>query len=197
MSDEPQDLEDMLGRLQDAAEKGEGAMSVGEMLDVFDSRSFGALLTLIALLAMIPIVSAIPGFSILTGSLLILVAGQYLLGRPTPWIPEKLRSVSVGRETMCKAVAKSKPYAARIDQYLKPRLQPLTTNAVSRMLIALATIALALSFYPLALIPGGVTIPAVSIVALGLALVARDGVLALIGGGGVAASFAAVGWLFL
>ena len=197
MTSSPENLEDVLVKLEEAASSGEGNMTIGEMLDAFAERSFGALLTLIALLACIPVISAIPGFSILTGTLLILVALQYLFGRTSPWIPDKLRSFSVDRETMQTAVKRSRPYAAAVDRYIRPRWTFLAQASVMKSLIALSSIALAATFYPLALVPGGVTLPALSIAALGLALIGRDGVLAVIGGIGVVATASLLVWFFV
>lgn len=197
MASDPRSLQDVFVVLDRSAADGKGNMTVGEMLDVFADRSFGALLTLIALLACIPVISAIPGFSILTGSLLILTAAQYLAGRRTPWFPERLRNFSVSRETLRRMIKASRPYAAWIDRWVRPRLTVLTKTAVTKTLIAIAVVLLAVSFYPLALIPGGVTPPALSIIALGLALIARDGVLALIGLVGLIATAVLIAWAFL
>ncbi len=190
------DLENVLDDLGDAAEASDKRMSVGDVLEAFEARSFGALLTLVALIAALPVIGAIPGVSILTGTLIVLIAGQYVVGRTTPWIPERLRQLSVGADSMRSGVEAARPYAARIDKVVRPRLTFLTSSRAAKTVIAAGAVALALLFYPMALVPGGVWPPALSVMALGLALLSGDGVLALVGGVGGVGSIAALFWLF-
>lgn len=180
------DLERVLGDLGDAAREQDETISVGDALDAFATRSFGAILTVFALIAALPLVGAIPGVSIITGTMIILTAGQFLIGRETPWTPQRVRELSIDAETLEKAIRKSRPYAAAIDRWIRPRLSFLTDNRIARTAIALASLALAATFFPLAIVPGGVFAPALSILALGLAMLGRDGALALVGYGGVA-----------
>lgn len=189
------DLENVLEALQETAEQCSQEMTVGEALDAFASRSFGALLTVLAAVAAMPLIGAIPGVSILTGSLIILVAAQFLAGRKTPWAPQNLRDISIDAETVASGVKKARPYAARIDALIRPRLTFLTQGPVARTAIALAAIGLALLFYPAALLPGAVWAPALSILALGLGLLGDDGALTLVGFSGGVASIALVLWL--
>lgn len=175
------DLENVLEDLESAAEQCDGPLSVGEALDAFAHRSFGALLTVIALVAALPLIGAIPGVSILTGALVILVAVQFLFGRDTPWTPKWLREISIDAETVRAGADKAKPYAARVDSVIRPRLTQITKGAWARTSIAVLSILLALLFFPAALVPFGVWVPALSVMALGLALLANDGLLALIG----------------
>ncbi len=195
MPQRTKDLENILEQIEDVAQDKERSVTIGDVIDLFSERSFGALLTMIAVLACIPIISAIPGFSILTGTLVILVAAQQLAGRDAPWVPKRLREIEMGSETLRNAVETSKPYAARVDRLIKPRLSFLVEGAAARLAFGALSIVLALMFYPLALVPGGVTAPAIAIAALGLALVGRDGALALIGLAASAGSFVLLYWI--
>ena len=189
------DLEKVLEALEEEACDANNELSVGRTLDAFASRSFGALLTMVALVAALPVIGAIPGVSILTGSLIILISVQFLIGRDTPWIPGKLRDLSINPESMRSAISKTKPYASYVDAIIKPRLTFLTDGPVARSVIALLTIFLAVIFYPMALIPGGVWLPSISVMALGLALLGQDGLLALFGGAGAIGSLLMIAWL--
>lgn len=179
------DLEDILDGLMEAAEAaGEeegGKLSVERVLDAFAERTFGALLSVIALIASLPIIGAIPGMSILTGTLIILIAGQVLIGRQTPWTPPALRRLSMNYETALKGIKASRPYVRKIDALIRPRLTVLTQGRIAQTAIAVASVLLAAFFYPMALVPGGVWAPALGVLALGLALVGNDGVLAIVG----------------
>ncbi|MEL6299569.1 MAG: exopolysaccharide biosynthesis protein [Pseudomonadota bacterium] len=175
----PQVLTDVMDRL---LEKADGSqISVDDVLDAFSDLSFGMLCTMIGLIAALPIVGAIPGVSIITGTLILLVAGQYLIGRDTPWIPQTLRDRSIDDEKLESGIETARPYAEWMDGWIKPRIEILTDGPVQRRLIALAMCLLALMMIPLALIPWGVQAPATAIVVLGVALIGRDGVFAAIG----------------
>ena len=191
---ETHDLENTLDDLTDAARSADSELTVEDLLDAFAQRSFGALLTVAALVAALPLIGAIPGVSIVTGALILLISVQMLLGRRTPWTPQRLRRIPLDAETLEKAVEKTRPVAAWIDGLIKPRLAFLADGAAARTAIALASIGLAVLFFPLALIPGGVWPPSLAIVALGLALVANDGVLTLIGAAGAAGTLALLVW---
>jgi hypothetical protein len=51
----------------------------------------------------------------------------------------------------------------------------------ARRVILVACAVLALSMFPLALVPAGVTAPGVGLIAFGLALMGRDGLMAAVG----------------
>lgn len=160
---------------------GEGTVSVGDILDSFQHRSLGVLLTLFGLIASLPVIGGIPGMSILTGTLILLAVIQSFLGGGSLWMPDFVRRRKIGRKKFEKAVEKSRPWVEWVDRLLKPRLTALTAGAAQRWTIAVAAALLAITFYPLAVVPYGVTAPALGVLALGLGLIARDGIFVLIG----------------
>lgn len=163
------------------------AVSVGEVLDTFEHRSLGVLLTLLGLIAALPIIGGIPGMSILTGTLILLAVGQSFLGGGALWMPDFVRRQEIGRDKLEKAVEKTRPWVERVDRLLKPRLMVLVKGRPQRWTVAVAAALLAVTLYPLAVVPYGVTPPALGVLALGLGLMACDGLFVLIG-----AAFAAV-----
>lgn len=92
-----------------------------------------------------------------------------------------MRRQSVSAQKLDSAIGTFRPWAKRIDSLLKKRLTFLATGQFAHYAILLASVLLALSFYPLALVPAGVYAPALAILALGLALLGNDGVFASIG----------------
>ncbi|MEO0852034.1 MAG: exopolysaccharide biosynthesis protein [Cyanobacteria bacterium J06648_11] len=174
-------LDDVLSELEQAIDGDQ--TTVGTILSAFQDRSFGALYTLVALIAAMPIIGAIPGVSIITGVILILIASQSLIGRDHIWVPSSIRERSVGSDTLMTGVEKAKPYAQKVDGFIKPRWQFLVAGPVARRTISAIIILLALTMIPLALIPWGIQPPATAIVLFGVALMARDGVFAVLGYG--------------
>ena len=57
----------------------------------------------------------------------------------------------------------------------------LAAGPINRWIISLAAALLALTFYPLEIVPWGVTVPALGILAFGLGLMACDGLFVLLG----------------
>lgn len=193
---ETHDLEEVLDGLRESAEDAsDGKMTVGDTVDAFAARSFGALLTMVALVAAMPIIGAIPGVSILTGTIIVLVCLQFLAGRDAPWLPKRVRDISIDADKMTSAIETVRPYVAKVDRVIRPRLTFLTKGGAPQTIIAIASIFLAALFYPAAFIPGGVWVPSLAVLFLGLALVGNDGVLALIGWAGAAGSIALLFWL--
>jgi hypothetical protein len=78
------------------------------------------------------------------------------------------------------ALERGRPYARRIDDFLKPSFTQVTDFPATRI-IAIVAIALALSMFPLALVPFAVAIPSSAIVLFALGLTARDGRLIIAG----------------
>ncbi len=153
-------------------------VSLGDLLRALDTRSFGPLLLVPALIALSP-VGAVPGMSIVTGSLIILIAGQMFFTRH-PWLPSRLLNFSFPRTRLEDAVKKIQPWVKWMERALGQRLVFLTKTPADYV-IAVISILLALTFYPLALLPGAVALPSFTIALLAVALTARDGLLALLG----------------
>lgn len=185
-TDEVQSLKAVAEQLEEAGE-GE-TVSFSDLLGVFGQRSFGPLLLVPALIAVGP-TGAIPGMSLLTGAIIIVVAGQLLLQRDQPWLPKRLTSVSFSRDKVSFAMAKAKPYLGRIDGLLMPRLKFMLVPPAAQG-IALGAILMALSMFPLALLPFAVAVPGTAVLLLGVSLVTQDGLIAILGLGIAAVALA-------
>jgi len=188
--DAPKRLADLLDDL-DAQIDGDDSIGVSDVLEAFGSRAFGPLLAIPALLALSPI-GALPGAPIVFATLISLIAAQHLLGAGRLWLPKFVRERSIPKEKWEAAEKKLLPWAKRIDRVIRPRLEWIVQGPMDRV-IAAASIVLALSMIPLGLIPFAVMAPAAALLAMGLALTARDGALAIVGFGFAAGT----GWLVM
>lgn len=176
---DPHVLADVIDQLKDNTNG--DRVSIGDVLAAFEDRSIGALCTIIGIIAATPLIGAIPGMSIITGILILLVAGQYVVGRESPWVPSFLTEREVDREKLTKSAKMVRPYAEWLDQFVKPRFQWIVGGSLQRRLIAAVMCVLALTMIPLALVPWGVQPPATAIVLFGVALMGRDGLFAVLG----------------
>lgn len=179
---------DVLDRLKQA-DHGDD-ISVGDVLGALEDRSLGVIIAALGLLAALPVVGAIPGVSILIGLLVLIAVAQALRGRKGLWAPAFVRRRAMDDEDFDAAVERVRPYTDWVDRRLKPRVEALTRTEPARWTIIACAAVLAVSLVPLAVVPWGVQAPATGLVALGLALMTRDGAMALVGYGFAAATVA-------
>lgn len=186
-------ISEVLDTLQETASQ--ERTSVDDVLTAFGRRAYGPILFVIGVVSMSP-VGAIPGASILLGSLVGILMVQYIVRNSSPWIPRWIKKKSVAGEKARAAIDKSKPYFEHVERVVRPRW-PMLTNAPWTHIVGLTCVALALTMYPLALVPWGVMPPSLAIAVLGLGLMSTDGLLIAIG---LAVSVPALGipvWLLI
>ncbi len=168
---------------------------LGTVVAAFEDRSSGVLVTLFGLIASIPVIGAIPGISVATALLVLTTLAQELRGRRGLSLPGPVARLSLRGSALDRGVSRTRRPVAWIDRHLGRRLTALVETRPARAALKLCTAGLALSMFPLALVPGGVTPAAYGITAFGLALIARDGLLALAGYAFAAATLATALWL--
>ena len=86
-------LTQLLEKLDDANDG--RTIHLQDVVDTFQSRGFGPLVTLPALLALLP-TGGVPGVPTLCAIFIALIAVQQLFGRQSPWLPRK-RSTNTTR----------------------------------------------------------------------------------------------------
>ncbi len=170
-------------------------VSFGEAVTTFHRQAYGPLLLVPSLLALLPIVGAIPGISVITATLIILIAAQMIVGRDHPWLPARLRNAALQRDKLEQAVARMRPYLEAMDRWTRPRLLFLSEPPLY-LLIPIVCIGLALLMYPLALVPWGVTLPALALTILSVGLTIRDGYVLAAGYAVTAVSVLSALWLW-
>lgn len=172
------DLEDLLDELADAGRRS-ADVSVADIQDTVGHRSFAPLLAAFGLIVISP-AGAIPGVPTVYGVIVILLAGQILIGRKSLWLPSFVTCRAIESEKLQSGTEKIRPIAARVDRILRPRWTFLTQGP-ALYAIAAACVLLAATLPPLELVPWGAAVPAFAITVFALALMASDGVVAAIG----------------
>ena len=155
----------------------EDEIVLGDILDFFGERAFGALMLVLALPMATPL-SAIPGVSSVFGLPLVVVCVQLMLGYPRPLLPGALARRSIRRAALERALARADPWLAKIERAVHPRLPALTGLAAERALGAVCVLMAILLALP---IPGANQPPAVAVALFAVALLERDGVFAILG----------------
>lgn len=178
-TDTPQHLAELLDRLGHAGEQ-ESTVSLSAILDSIGRRSFAPFLLVAGLITLAPLVGDIPGVPTLMATLVILSAGQLLAGREHVWLPAWLLNRRVSRQRFTYVLGWVRRPARWVDRLLKPRLTRLTRPPAHR-LVALTCLVIALAMPPMEVVPFTANGAGLALTLFGLALLADDGLLALLG----------------
>ena len=174
----PEGLVPLLQLLANVREEGE-SIRLGTVLDLVGRRSFGPMLLLAGLITVAPLIGDIPGVPTLIGIFVFLIALQLMLGREHFWLPAFLLDRRIRQRTLHKAVVWMMPTARFIDRFLRPRLTFLV-NGGARYGVAILAMLVSLLMPLMEFIPFSANAAGVTLAVFGLALIARDGLLALI-----------------
>lgn len=165
-------ISDLLERLSDMDSE---RITVRDLLHLFGERAFGGLMFVFAAPLILPMP---PGLSAILGAPLVFITFQHMVGLPRLWLPRKLADQSIRRAEFVGFMAKIVPRLRQMERLLRPRMTWLFAPLGQRLL---GLVAFSLSIIVFLPIPLGNMFPSLAIAALGLGLVEKDGLLALIG----------------
>jgi hypothetical protein len=178
MREDPQNLQQLLDRIGDADHEDE-RVKLDAIVEKVGRRSFGPLLLLAGVITASPL-SGIPGMPTLMALLVLMIAAQLLLRRDAFWLPQWMLRRTVSCSKRDKALSWLRPVAGFIDRFLRPRLSFLV-GGTGTYAIAVICVLIAMSMPPLELLPFAATLAGAAIAIFGLALIAHDGLVALLG----------------
>lgn len=163
-------------RLDRLAKDAEGeAVTLGWIMAQLHERAFGLFLLVLALPCCIPFLYGIPQIVALP---LMFVSAQILLGRTSPWLPERLGAREVSKASLQNLADRAKPWLEKIEALSRPRLGALTRAPMDR-LVGIALVLFSASI--LVPLPGTNTVPGFAVVLVSMGLLQRDGILVLAG----------------
>ena len=176
---DPQSVGDVLDRLKQLGEDaGQDKAKLGDMVEAMGHRAYGPFFIVLPIIEMSPI-GGIPGLPSVLAAILLLLAAQLLFGRKHLWLPGFLARRGLKGEKLVKAADKMRPLGERLDRWFHGRLPALTKGPMVRVAAAVV-ILLTLTVPPLELLPFASTAPMAAILAFGIALLVRDGVLMIV-----------------
>lgn len=164
-------------------------ISLEQFIAPLETRAYGFLVVLLSLPNFIPIPMGVGG---VCGTSLVLIGAQMLWGMPRPWLPRFARQHGFPRHSVEAFVARMNPMFARLERVCRPRWEQITRKPYSHfsgLMLILLGILLALPI-PFTNYPFGILI-----LAFGVALIERDGVLLALVWGATIVSTAMVGSL--
>lgn len=167
--------------IEDIGVKKDPKLYLGELVNAFGERGFGALMLFFGLLNIA--IGIIPGSTTILGAPLLLMGFQLMIRQDQLWLPKWALRRWIERAAYRSGVEKVLPRVRAVERLSRPRL-PVMTSELSEVLIGLATVLLA--FILILPIWGGNLVPALIISTFGFGLMQRDGIVVLIGWVGVA-----------
>ena len=167
--------------IEDIGAKNDPKLYIGELINAFGERGFGATLLFFGLLNMV--FGAVPGTTTVLGAPMLLIGLQLLTRRDQLWMPRWLLARAIERATYREAVSKVLKPLRKVERLARPRLEVMT-NELSEILIGVAIVLIAaVLMLP---IPGGNFVPSFIMSMFGFGLLQRDGLAVLVGWAAVA-----------
>lgn len=166
--------------IEDIGAKDDPKLYLGELIDAFGERAFGALMLFFGLMNIA--IGIIPGTTTILGAPLLLMGVQLAIRQDQLWLPRWALKRSIERDAYREGVARVLPRLKKVERLSRPRMAVMTSD-VGEMLIGVAT--LLLSIILVLPIWGGNLVPALIISMFGFGLMQRDGLVVLIGWAGV------------
>lgn len=177
MTDEPATMEQLLGRIEQVS-PGARYVSVGRIMDAVGRRSFGPIVLLVGLILVTPL-SGMPGMPTLSGLLILLTLSQLLLGHEHIWLPDWILRREVPRARLMRGLGMLHPIARVLDSISRPRLTVLVTGS-GLDVMALACVFIGFVLPVTEVIPFSASLAGFALMVFGLAMIARDGLLAVV-----------------
>ncbi|PPK53617.1 exopolysaccharide biosynthesis protein [Marinobacter persicus] len=175
---DPCNLQELLDRIR-ARALTKDHVSAQDILQSVGERSFGPLILVAGLITVAPLIGDIPGVPTLLAIIVLLTLSQRLCQRRSIWLPQKLARRSLPQGKLLTGLDWAEKPARFIDGCTRQRMPWLVTG-VGQYLMVFACILVALAMPLMELIPFSANGGGLALMAFGLAIVARDGLLALI-----------------
>lgn len=168
----PQSVSSLLEELYEAFPN--ETVSVRELLDRLENRAFGLLLLLLALPMCIP---NIPGISTIFGVLMLAPALQLIFGNQQLWLPRRICAWEFKREHLQSAIRGAIPIVKRFERFVRPRWTFMVRPPIT-VLLGVQTLIMAIVL--MLPIPAGNWPPGITVAMTALALLQRDGLVAML-----------------
>lgn len=154
-------------------------VTLRQLMDAVGEQGLLLVCALASLPFLIPV--SIPGVSTVFGAAIVLIGIAIFLNR-MPWLPKRILDRKLETSKLVPTLRKGAGIVSRVDNYIKPRLFPITRSAFANRMNALSiTLGGILLMFPLGLIPFSNTLPGIAILLTALGMIQRDGAV-VIGG---------------
>jgi hypothetical protein len=158
--------------LEDIGAKDDPKLYLGELVNAFGERGFGALMVFFGVLN--AIASPIPGSTTILGAPMLLICLQLVIRSDQLWMPAWALKRSIPRESYRATIAKVHKPLHAVERLSRPRLGFMSSE-IAEVLIGVVTTLLTL----IVMLPifGGNMFPSLFVALFGFGLMQRDGIL--------------------
>lgn len=148
-------------------------ITLEELRVALGERSFGFVL----ILACIPSLIPVPGVGSVAGFLPMILGAMLVAGYQQPWLPSFVLNRPIPQRYLFGFLEKAKPLWAQVEKLIHPRWEWVFSPIGERVMGIIVIIHCIFILFP-----GPLTnlLPAAALVVLGLAMVTKDGILALL-----------------
>lgn len=157
-------------------EAGAEPLRLGDLIDRTAERGFGLLMLMLGLPMLIPVLP--PGSSTIVGPIYAIFAVQMLRGARHPWVPARLRARTLSPKTVAALRARGLPMLRRAERFSRPRGLWLSERAALRLA---GIVVFLMGVVLLSPLPFLNTLPAISVMLIGMGLLNRDAAFMLAG----------------
>jgi hypothetical protein len=164
-----------------AEASGPEGLTLREIRDRLDERAFGLMILILAIPCLVPALYGVPQ---IVGIPILLLAGQMLVGREEPWLPEAALKRRVSKAMLDRMADFAVKRMGWFERLSRPRLTLFTQGLAERaaaVFMILATLTIVL--------PMTNTVPSVALALLSVGLIQRDGLFVAAG------AAVATGWV--
>ena len=154
----------------------ESVLTIETFLNGLETRSYAFAVAALNIPNVIP--TGIPWVSTITGVPMFLLAIQYFMNHPTPTVPDFVGRHGLPRGKLQDFLDKARRHIARVERAIHPRHDYMVSGLPRRLLQIVWFLLIILLMLP---VPFDNLLPAWSILFFCLALIERDGIMAMLG----------------
>lgn len=162
--------------LVDVGAKDDPKLTMGELVDAFGERGFGALLLMLGLLS--ALIGTIPGTTTIIGIPILILGAQLAFRRDELWLPGWILKRDMPRPAFAEAAVKAQGRLQRVERFSRPRLAFMSTDLSEGLIGVMCVVWAAVLMLPLI---GFNLVPSLIVAAFGFGLMQKDGVVMLAG----------------
>lgn len=178
-SNDATNVKQLLDQIRESA-AGTDRVMVRDILNGVGKRSFGPMVLLAGLVTIAPLIGDIPGVPTTLGMIVVLTLGQLLFRRHAIWLPSWISKRSVPQEKLLRGLDWLQKPARFFDRWTGPRLVFLV-DGPGLYIMAIICMAVAMAMPLMEVVPFSANGGGFALMVFGIAMVARDGLLALVG----------------
>lgn len=158
--------------LDDIGAKADPKLYLGELVNAFGERGFGALMVFFGLVN--AIASPIPGSTTILGAPMLLICLQLVIRRDQLWMPKWALSSSIPRDNYRATIARVKKPLLFVERLSRPRISIMSSEVAEVLIGVVSSLLTVVVMLP---IFGGNLFPSLFVALFGFGLMQRDGVL--------------------